>query len=380
MSTADLQRATLTERAAFRRFVVDELAPHAAEFDTVGRVPQPMLDRLAAAGLWGALLPADAGGLGLDRQRFASLHEEIGRACSSVRGLLGAHAIVSWAVHRWGSTSQRDRWLARLAAGDLLGGFCLTEPDTGSDANAIIGTAARTEAGWTIDAHKTWITGGAVAGLFLVFARTPSGVSAFLVPADGAGVDVAPRTGLLGARASMPADVILQGCAVPPDALLGPEGFALPTVLMSSLDVGRLSVAAGCAGIMQACLDASLDHAAGRRHGNGRLADHQLVRRMIADMATDVAAARLLCQEAARLADAGDPGAIAATWRAKYFASTAAARAATDAVQLHGAAGCNDDSTVARCYRDVKIMEIIEGSTEIQQLVIADEAHGDRRP
>lgn len=371
--------AAVSDRHAFRRFATDQITPHAAAADAAGRTKQTVLDRLAQAGLWGALLPSEVGGLALDMRAFAALHEEIGRACSSVRSLLGAHSIVAWAVHRWGSTEQRDAWLPSLATGALLGGFCLTEPDAGSDVASLTATAIPTGDSWRIDARKIWITGGAVAGLFLVFARTPRGVSAFLVPADTPGVRVEPRTDLLGIRASMPADVTLTGCAVPPDALLGPDGFGLPTVLMSALDIGRLSVAAGCVGILQACLDASLDHAASRRHGDGRLADHQLVQRMIADMATDVAAARLLCDEAARLKDDGEPGAIAATWRAKYFASTAAAHAAADAVQLHGAAGAMASSPVARCYRDAKIMEIIEGSTEVQQLVIAHEAYGERR-
>ena len=374
-----LQVAYRLDLTAFHRLARDELAPLAAEMDAEERVPRAVLARLAETRLWGALLPAEAGGLDLDMRGFAVLHEEIGRACSSLRSLLGAHSIVAWAIRRWGCAEQVSCWSAPLASGRLLGGFCLTEPDAGSDAAALTATATPTEDGWVLDGHKTWITGGAIAGLFLVFARAPRGVSAFLVAAGTPGLRVIPRTGLLGVRASMPADLELDACPLRPEALLGPEGFGMPTVMMSALDIGRLSVAAGCVGILQACLDASLDHAAHRRHGDRMLGDHQLVRRMIANMATDTAAARLLCGEAARLQDAADPGAIAATWRAKYFASTAATRAAADAVQLHGAAGCTATSVPARCYRDAKIMEIIEGSTEIQQLVIAHEAYGERR-
>jgi len=175
------------------------------------------------------------------------------------------------------------------------------------------------------------------------------------------------------------ADVSLDGCLLPADAVLGPAGFAAPTVLIGALDVGRLSVASGCVGILQACLDASVDHSARRRHGAGTLSDRQLVRRMIADLATDTAAARLLCAEAARLRDAGDPDSLVATWRAKYFAAAAAQRGAAAAVQIHGAAGCAAGSLVGRCYRDAKVMELIEGSTEVEQLVIADEAYRGRR-
>lgn len=361
------------QREAWRSFVDQELVPRAAHADATEAIPAALLDRLAEAGLWGALLPTQTGGLGLTMRAVAALHEEIGRGCSSVRALLGAHGLVSWAVHRWGSQAQRETWLPLLATGEQRAAFCLTEPEQGSDASRITATASATGSGWVLEATKIWVTGGAVAGLLLVFARTDRGISAFLVPANTAGVQVEPRSGLLGVRASMTADITLRRCTVPAQALLGPEGFALPTVITSALDIGRLSVAAGCGGILHACLDASISYAGRRGVGDGRLADRQLAQRMIANMATDLAAARLLCDDAARLKDSGDPETIAATWRAKYFASTTAARAASDAVQLHGASGCVMSSTVARCYRDVKIMEIIEGSTEIQQLVIAGE-------
>jgi alkylation response protein AidB-like acyl-CoA dehydrogenase len=364
-----------TDRAAARGVVDAEIAPCAAEFDAAEAVPDRLLRRLAELGWWGALVPAAAGGLGLTSGGFAALHEEVGRGCSSVRSLLGAHAMVCWAVGRYGSAAQRDRWLPGLAAGRTLAGFCLTEPGAGTDTAAIACTATRTDAGWRVDGEKSWVTGGAVAGLFLVFARTGTGVSALLVPADTPGVRVAPRTGLLGVRASAVADVAFDGCPLPAGALLGPAGFAAATVLVGALDVGRLSVAAGCVGILQACLDASLAHTAGRPHGGGTLADRPLVRRMVAGMVTDTAAARLLCAEAARLRDAGDPAGLAAGWQAKYFAAGAARRAATDAVQLHGAGGCAAGSLVGRCYRDAKVMELVEGSTEVEQLVIAAEAY-----
>jgi len=370
--------ATAPDRAAFRQAVDEVLTARAAAFDAAGRVPDDVLRRLGELGWWGSAAASRHGGLGLGHAATAVLHEEVGRACASTRGLLGAHGMVAWAIGRWGTDGQQGEWLPRLAAGEVLAGFCLTEPGVGSDAGAVTATATLGEGGWRLDGHKVWVTGGLDAGVFLVFARTPAGVSAFLVPRGASGLTVTPRTGLLGIRASGTADVTLDGCRVPAGALLGTEGFALPTVLMGALDIGRLSVAAGCVGILQACLDASVARVTARASGDGMLADRQLVRRLVADMATDLAAARLLVAEAARLKDAGDPETIAATWRAKYFAAGAARRAATEAVQLHGADGCADDAVPARCYRDAKVMELIEGSTELSQLVVADQAYRDR--
>lgn len=368
----------LSVRAAFSTFVDAEIVPHAAEFEAAQRVPLQMLNQLAELGAWGAIVPVSAGGLGFDMPAFVALHEEVGRGCSSVRSLLTVHSMVGWSIARWGDEHVRARWLGPLARGTVLGSFCLTEPEAGSDAAAIASTAAKDADGWVLNGHKRWVTGGQVAGLFLVFARTERGMSAFLVPREAPGLRVTPVEGLLGTRASMVAEIDLEGCAVAADALLGPDGFALQTVLAGALDIGRLSVASGCVGVLQACLDASVDHSAKRRQGGAVLSDHQLIRRMITDMFTNTVAARLLCERAARLKDAGDPDATTAVFMAKYFASTAAMRAATDAVQIHGANGCVLHNDVARYFRDAKVMEIIEGSSQIQQLFIAEAAYRGR--
>lgn len=369
---------TLRDRPGFRAFVDTELAGPAADFDEAQRIPPEMLHRLAELGVWGALLPESVGGLGFDMRTFAELHEEIGRGCSSVRSLLTVHSMVSWAVNRWGSDAQRDTWLRPLATGAVLGAFGLTEPDAGSDASAIATTAEPKGEDWVLNGGKRWITGGQTAGVFMVFTRTTRGTAAFLVPADAPGLRVVPVQDMLGTRASMIAQLEFEDCTVSGDALLGPNGFAVQSVLAGALDIGRLSVASGSVGILQACLDATVRHSAEREQGGARLSQHQLVRRMVTDMATDTMAARLLCDRAATLKDAGDPDATTATLMAKYFASTAAMRAASDAVQLHGAIGCTPQRDVARFFRDAKVMEIIEGSSQIQQLVIADAVYRER--
>ncbi|WP_411126482.1 acyl-CoA dehydrogenase family protein [Streptomyces sp. x-19] len=363
------------DATVFRAVVDAEIAPHADRFDRDERVPDDVLARLGELGWWGAILPTDVGGAGMDMVTLGALHEEVGRGCSSVRSLLTVHSMVAHAVARWGSADQRERWLPRLASGQALGAFCLTEPEGGSDAAQLATTATRDTTGHLLDGHKRWITGGQLATLLLVFARTERGVTAFLVERDTPGLTIRPRTGMLGTKASMLAEIDFDRCPLGADAVLGPEGFALATVLTGVLDIGRYSVACGCVGILQACMEASAGHTGRKGNRPAPLGDHQLVRQMLTRMVTDVRAARLLCREAGRLKDDNDPHTIMATWIAKYFAATAASRAAADAVQLHGAAGCSTDHPVQRYYRDAKVMEIIEGSTQIQEVQIAEEAY-----
>ncbi|MFL6110918.1 MAG: acyl-CoA dehydrogenase family protein [Catenulispora sp.] len=363
-----------TARAAFRTAVDGEIVPCAADFDRDQRIPDAFLRRMGELGWWGAVLPVEVGGAGLDMATLGVLHEEVGRGCSSVRSLLTVHTMVSYAIAKWGSAAQRERWLAPLARGEITASFCLTEDEGGSDASGITTTAVRDAGDFVLTGGKRWITGGQIAGLLLVFARTERGVSAFLVEPSHPDVRVRPVSGALGTRASMLAEIDFDHCRLGPDALLGPEGFAMATVVTGVLDIGRYSVACGCVGMLQACLEASAAFTAKRGGPAGLLRDHQLIRQMLTQMVTDVRAARLLCEQAGELKDRGDPQTIMATWVAKYFASTAAARAASDAVQIHGAAGCAEDSPAARIYRDAKVMEIIEGSTQIQQIMIAEEA------
>ncbi|MTD15350.1 acyl-CoA dehydrogenase [Nakamurella sp. YIM 132087] len=362
------------DRESARAFVLRHVAPGAAEFERAAAVPESVLQQMSAAGLWAPFLPAAVGGAGLPMTAVGEIHEEVGRGCSSVRSLLTVHSMLSWTVARWGSDEQKSRWLPDLAAGTLLGAFCLSEPDAGSDATGIRTTATPDGTGWRLDGTKTWITGGMRADLLLVFARLGAGIGAFLVSADAPGVRRRPLPEVMGTRGSMIAEITFTDVALGADALLGPSGFTAGMVLTGTLDIGRFSVACGSVGIIQACLDASAAHAARRRVGGVLVKDLQLVQAKLTDMVTDVRAARLLCQEAGRLKDLGDSSTLMATWVAKYFASTAAARHASEAVQIHGALGMTDRTPVARLYRDAKVMEIIEGSNEVQRTTIAAEA------
>jgi alkylation response protein AidB-like acyl-CoA dehydrogenase len=361
----------MRSRAGFRSFVDSSIAPIAATLDAEERLPDSLVRNLGQSGYLGAIVPEIYGGLGLDMLTFGALHEEIGRGCSSVRNLLTVHSMVCHAIMRWGSVEQRKSWLPRLAAGHSVAAFALSEPEVGSDAAHIQSSASRVGETYILNGWKKWITVGAIADLFLVFMQSDHGLCAFLVGRDAPGLTIRPLRGMLGARASMLAELRFDACRVPQSSLLGPPGLALGTVVTSALDIGRYSVASGCVGLAQACLDASIEYASQRRQGGALLREHQLIQAMITEMMVNVRAARLLCEQAGRSKDEGDPNTIVDTLVAKYFASTVSARAATDAVQIHGANGCSDNYPVERYYRDAKIMEIIEGSTQIQQGLIA---------
>jgi alkylation response protein AidB-like acyl-CoA dehydrogenase len=373
LTTTVGDRTATLDRAAARAFVDGRVVPRAGTFDRDELIPAAFLAEVADLGVWGAVIPPAHGGLGLDMVTLGAVHEEFGRGCSSLRSLLTVHTMVAWAISRRGTGEQRDRWLRQLATGQVLAAFCLSEAEAGSHTQSIATSARRDGDNWVLRGRKKWITGGTIAGLYLVFARTETGISGFLVP-RGADVEVNPLTGILGVRGSMLAEIAFHDVALPAAAHLGPCGFAPGFVMTAALDIGRYSVACGCVGIIQACLDASVCYARERRIGEAILADLQLTKEKIADMLTAVTAGRELCARAGRLKDAGDQATVMATWVAKYFASRAAAKAAADAVQLHGANGCTDDYPVARLYRDAKIMEIIEGSSELQQITIAGAA------
>lgn len=359
-------------RGEFRGFVDERVAPFADGFDREERMPRELINEVARRGFLGAALPEAYGGGGMSMVVYGLLHEEIGRGCSSLRSLLTVHGMVAHAVLRWGSKELRARWLPRLAAGELLAAFALTEPGVGSDARAVETSARAAEGGYVLTGCKRWVTFGQVADLFLVFAQCEGRPVALLVERSTPGLSVEPLTGMLGVRASMLAEVRFEGCRVPRENVVGREGFGFSHVASAALDLGRYTVAWGCVGIGQACLEASFDYAGGRRQFGAFLREHQLIRRMLTDMLTGVKAARLLCLRAGALRDAGAPEAIMEASVAKYFASTTAARAASDAVQIQGARGCSGDSSAQRLMRDAKIMEVIEGSTQMQQITIAE--------
>jgi glutaryl-CoA dehydrogenase (non-decarboxylating) len=366
----ELSAAQRAARDEFRAFAAAEIAPHAGAWDRAAAVPASLIDQLRGRGYLASNVPVAHGGLGRDMITYGLLTEEIGKACSSVRSLLTVHDMVAHAIRRWGSAGQRARYLPAMAKGEILGALALSEPNAGSDAKAVETQAKQDGDFWVLDGRKKWTTFGQLAGLFLVLAQADGKPTAFLVERDTPGVTVKPLQGITGTRASMLAEIFLDDCRVPKENLIGRPGFGLSAVVSAALEHGRYSVAWGSVGVGQACLDASRAYAAERRQGGGPIADHQLIRRLLTDMIAEVRAARLLCLRAGWLRDQGDPGAAGEIMVAKYYASTMATRAANTAVMIHGANGCSEDYPVERYLRDSRVLEIIEGSTQIQQINI----------
>ena len=360
----------------FRAFVEQEIVPHADCFDRQETIPPTLVAKLAQRGYLGANIPEAFGGLNLDMITCGVLSEEIGRGCSSVRSLLTVHGMVAGTIAKWGTKEQKEYWLPRLADGTTVAGFALTEPNAGSDAQSITTSAVQRGDSYVLEGEKKWITCGQCADLFLIFARCEGGPTAFLLERNTPGLSVEPIKDMLGIRASMTATLRLNRCRIPKEGVVGKIGVGISYLAAAALDYGRYSVACGCVGIAQACLDACLKYTSERKQFGACLKDYQLIQRMLTDMIANVKAARLLTYNAGYLKDAGDPRAIMETSVAKYFASTTANRAANDAVQIHGANGCSRDYPVERYMRDAKIMEIIEGSTQLQQISIAKYAYG----
>ncbi len=361
----------------FRAFVQAEIQPHADRYDQEERVPLAIIQQMARQGYLGAIIPQEYGGSQMDMITFGLLNEALGRGCSSLRSLLTVHSMVAYAILRWGNNAQRTYWLPRLASGETIAAFGLSEPNVGSDAKSIETVAVPDQQGYRLQGRKKWMTYGQIANLFLIFARNGQSISAFLLERETPGFSVSPITGLLGTRASMVAELHLYDCQVPTQNLLGGRGFGLASIASSALDIGRYCVAWGSVGIIRACLEDSLRYSDQRQQFGVPLRQHQLIQQMLTEMITNLSAARLLCLQAGYTKEQGDPATVMQTWIAKYFSSIKAMQAANDAVQIHGANGCSSAYSVQRYMRDAKIMEIIEGSTQIQQITIANAGYQD---
>ncbi|MBH8554258.1 acyl-CoA dehydrogenase family protein [Nostocaceae cyanobacterium CENA357] len=362
-------------QAEFRKFVEQEIIPYASGCDRQEHTPKHLIDKLAQKGVLSAILPRQFNGKEMDMITFGLLNEEIGRGCSSLRSLLTVHSMVSQAMYKWGSKSQKENWLPKLASGKVIAAFALSEPNVGSDAKSVETTAKLVDNVFILNGQKKWITYGQVADIFLVFAQYAGQSSAFLVAKNTPGLVIKPISGMLGVKASMLAELHFEECCIPQENLVGRVGFGFSHVAATALDYGRYSVAWGCIGIAQASLEACIQYTNQRQQFGVYLKEHQLIRQMITEMLTNLKAARLLCYQAGYLKDIGDPRSITETSIAKYFASTTATKIANDAVQIHGGNGCSSEYPVERYLRDAKIMEIIEGSTQIQQIAIADYAY-----
>lgn len=355
----------------FREFVDREIVPYAAENDREEHLNPSMVRKMAEAGLMGSMLPTTVGGGGFDDITIGLLNEEVGRGCTSARNLLTVHGMMGLALLRWGTPEQKKAWLPLLANGEKIGAFGLSEPEVGSDAKSIQTTAVLDGDEWVLNGVKRWITMGMLADVFLIFAQVNGQPTAFIVESDRPGFSRKPITGMLGSRGSMLAELHMNNCRIPKDNLVCKVGMGLSHVALSCLDYGRYTVAWGCIGLAQACLEACLQYVKTREQFGKKLGEFQLIQKMITEMVVQIKASRLLCLQAGYLKQVGDPDGIMETWVAKYSASVMVSKVAGDTVQIHGGNGCHQDYPVERFYRDAKINEIIEGSTQVHEYLIA---------
>ncbi|WP_137990304.1 acyl-CoA dehydrogenase family protein [Streptomyces vilmorinianum] len=355
-------------------FVAREVTPYAVEWDRGESVDRSIVKKLGSVGFLGLTIPEEYGGSGGDHLAYCLVTEELGRGDSSVRGIVSVSlGLVAKTVASWGSEEHKRAWLPRLAAGEAIGCFGLTEPGTGSDAGNLATRAVRDGDTYVVNGSKMFITNGTWADVVLLFARTNDtpghrGVSAFLVPTDTPGLTRRTIHGKLGLRGQATAELVLQDVRVPASAMLGPEGKGF-SIAMSALAKGRMSVAAGCVGIAQAALDAAVRYAGEREQFGKPIASYQLVQELISDIAVDVDAARLLTWRVADLIDRGQEFATAAS-KAKLYASEAAVRAANNALQVYGGYGYIDEYPVGKLLRDARVMTLYEGTSQIQKLII----------
>jgi len=360
-------------RETARAFCDREIVPHARDWDRSERMDPGIVAKLAEVGFLGCALPEAHGGMGLDSVSYCLVMEELGRADSSVRGIVSVNnGLAGKTIAAWGTAEQKAEWLPRMCSGEALGCYALTEPGSGSDPASLVTRADRDGDGWVLNGSKIFITLGSWAGVALVFARTggegPRGITCFLVPTASEGFSAVKIDGKLGLRAQDTAELFLDGVRVPDSARLGDEGAGFK-VAMSALDNGRISLAAGSVGIAQGCVDASIAYAAERRQFGKPIASFQLVQELIADTAVETDAARMLAWRAAFLADSGRPYTLAAS-QAKYYASEVAVRAANAAVQVHGGYGYIDEFPVQKYLRDARVSTLYEGTSQIQKLLI----------
>jgi butyryl-CoA dehydrogenase len=359
-----------------REFAEGELMPRATQHDRDEDIDKQVFAGLSELGLWGLTIPEQYGGAGMGNQALTAVLIELNRACAATGVTMSVHnSLLGAPLNKFGTEEQKQQWLPKLATGEAIGSYCLTEPNAGSDAAALETTAVAEGDDFVINGTKIWVTNGGWAGLYLVYARTnpnvskAKGISAFLVPRDAAGLSVGKKEIKTGIRGSSSVEIILDNVRVPKTALLGTldEGFK---IAMDTLDGGRIGIASQAVGIGRACLEASVKYAGEREQFGKPIGHFQAIQWKIADMSAQLDAAELLCYKAAWLRDNGKSCSREAA-TAKLSASRAANFAADECLQIHGGFGYTDHSHVERLFRDARITEIYEGATDIQRMVIA---------
>jgi alkylation response protein AidB-like acyl-CoA dehydrogenase len=368
-------------RDTVRQFMENEVRPSVKQRDREGRFATAEIQKLAELGCCGMLMPEEWGGPGLDAISYVLMIEEVARVDAAMATSLSVtNSAVQVPLLNFGSDAQKKRYLHRLATGEILGSFCLTEPQAGSDAAGLQARAARNgnspDAPYSLNGTKTWVSNGSVADVFIVFAKTDpdgggKGISAFLVEPGFKGFRIGRQEEKMGQHSSPSVEIVLNDCEVPVENRVGEEGQGLK-IALSALDNGRIGIAAQAVGVAQGALEAAVAFAKQRRAFGKNIAEFQAIQWMLADMQTEIEAARGLVHHAAWLKDSGGRMGSAAS-KAKLYATEMANRVAAKAVQIHGSIGYSRETDVERIYRDARVMTIYEGTSEIQRVIIARE-------
>lgn len=372
LGLCDLDPSRKVQWQGFQEALTELGAAAADGWDEVGRIPEEVLAGLAARRLLGGLASTAVGGGGLDPLGLGLLAEAAGAASASLASLLTVHSMVLRAVERFGGAVLKQELLPRLARGEVIGSFALSEPGAGTDLGAITSEATLEAETLTVSGTKTWLSFGRDAGVFLVFARSARGPCAFLVEAGAPGVVLEPIDGMLGFRAARLATLRLEACQVPTQRLVGRPGLGLGMVALDALNQGRLCIAWASCGAQRACLDATLRHVRERRTSRGTLGDEPSVRGAICDMRLQLEASQALVLAATAALTRRDEDAPQRLMAAKLFASASSARTAGRAVELLGAIGCSSRTPVARHFRDTKVLEIIEGANDMLRTFLGE--------
>jgi glutaryl-CoA dehydrogenase (non-decarboxylating) len=369
-----LDHPVRADAQALAAWIADEIGPCADALDAAKGLSPELFAAIARSGLLAACVPPSHGGAGFDARGVLAVCEALGRASASVLSLFTVHTMVSSAIVRWGSAAQRTRWLPALAGGETIGALALSEPEAGSDTGGVRTTLRREGDALVLSGVKTWISFAQVAAVFVVSAILDGRVATVLVDRETPGLRVEPIADMAGFRAGMLARIEFDECRLPASSLLGNPAFGLSQIVGSVLDHGRFCIAGGSAGLARACADIAIRHARSRVQFGQPLAEHPLAQRLLTDLMVDARAAWLMCLDAAAARDARRPDMLVRTNAAKYFAAQAADKCAASALQLHGAAGLVAGHPVQRYLHDAKVMNLIEGSTQIQQMLVAQSA------
>jgi methoxymalonate biosynthesis protein len=364
----------MSEQLAGERAVIDEIVgDQPGSWDVAGELPAALLRKLGAQGLLCAEVPAAFGGLGAGSRHNGELTAHVGSLCSSLRSIMTSQGMAAWTIQRFGDRDQRKQYLAELTSGQLAA-VAFSEPAAGSDLSAMRTEVRSSGDSIVLDGQKMWVTGARYADLLVVLGRHGDGAACVIVPASAPGVHVETIADPLGCRAAGHADVRFENVRLPASSMLGGGGQALSLLFTTALSYGRLSVAWGCVGIARACLRAATGHATHRKQSGKPLAQHQLIAGHLADLLVAEQVSTRVCEHASQCWESASPDLVIAGVLAKHVSAGHAARSAATAVQVLASAGAQDGHVVARAYRDAKLMEIIEGSNEICQLILAQHA------